>query len=94
MQKNSIYFGVGLLVILMFSALLFIIFNASSMGDLNEQSTTHLIADFDNVSGLRAKAPVRISGVTIGSVAGIFLDKSSFRARVILKLNNIRIILL
>jgi phospholipid/cholesterol/gamma-HCH transport system substrate-binding protein len=43
-----------------------------------------LFADFDDIGGLTDRAPVRISGVTVGRVRAIRLD-SDLRARVTLQ---------
>jgi phospholipid/cholesterol/gamma-HCH transport system substrate-binding protein len=46
----------------------------------------HLTATFDEIGGLTTRAPVVISGVKIGHVAGIGLDEN-LRARVVLDLD-------
>jgi phospholipid/cholesterol/gamma-HCH transport system substrate-binding protein len=43
-----------------------------------------LYAVFDEIGGLKARAPVSIAGVTVGQVIGIDLDPSTLRARVTL----------
>jgi phospholipid/cholesterol/gamma-HCH transport system substrate-binding protein len=43
-----------------------------------------LLAVFDNIGGLKPRAPVAISGVTVGQVVSIDLDPTSLRARVTL----------
>ena len=46
-----------------------------------------LYAHFDEIAGLKVRAPVVISGVKVGQVAGIDLD-DSFRARIRLELDG------
>jgi phospholipid/cholesterol/gamma-HCH transport system substrate-binding protein len=46
-----------------------------------------IVATFDNVGGLSARAPAMISGVKVGRVTGISLDPD-LRARVVLDLDR------
>lgn len=46
----------------------------------------NLVASFDEVGGLKARAPVAISGVTVGQVKSIALDER-LRARVVMDLD-------
>ena len=45
-------------------------------------------AEFDNIGNLKIRAPVSLSGVPIGQVSGIVIDKNNFRALVTLQLNK------
>jgi phospholipid/cholesterol/gamma-HCH transport system substrate-binding protein len=47
-----------------------------------------VFADFDEIGGLKPRAPVVISGVKVGQVASIDLDQKSYRARVTLDLDR------
>ena len=47
-----------------------------------------LYADFDNVGGLKVKAPVKEAGVVIGRVADIRLNPKTYRARVTLNIDK------
>jgi phospholipid/cholesterol/gamma-HCH transport system substrate-binding protein len=39
-------------------------------------------AEFDNIGGLKPRAPVKSAGVVVGRVAGIQFDTKSYKARV------------
>jgi len=55
------------------------------VGNNNYYSVT---AEFNNIGGLRIRAPVSVSGVTVGRVNSISLDPLTFRAKVVLQINN------
>ena len=57
--------------------------NASTT--FNTASTYSIIAEFDNIGGLKVRAPVKSSGVVVGRVDDIQFDNKKFVARV--KLN-------
>lgn len=83
-------FVVGLFVLAGLFALAYLSF---SIGGLQYKGTGGLavFATFDQIAGLKPKAPVEIAGVKVGQVTGIHLD-DSFRARVDLDLDaNLRL---
>ena len=88
MQQKVLNLSVGLLVVFTVFCLFFISLNASFSSDLKKHSGFYIYANFDNVSGLRVKAPVRISGVRIGEVIDIKLNKETFQANVKMQINN------
>jgi phospholipid/cholesterol/gamma-HCH transport system substrate-binding protein len=47
-----------------------------------------LLARFDNIGGLKARAPVRSAGVTIGRVTSIVLDKQTYQGVVTLAIDS------
>lgn len=79
-------FLVGLFVLAGLLALSYLSF---SIGGLSYKGAGGLgvFATFDQIAGLKAKAPVEIAGVKVGQVAGIRLDET-FRARVDLDLDK------
>lgn len=85
MQKKTIDLSVGLLVILAVLAMFFIAVSASGVEGRHAGRFIKISADFDNVSGLRVRAPVKVSGVWIGEVSKITLDPQTYRAHVQLK---------
>lgn len=79
---------VGIFVTLGIAALLFLALRASNLVDYSTGDTYRLHASFDNVGGLRARAPVTIGGVRIGRVISIDYDLENFRARVALEIDQ------
>ena len=44
--------------------------------------------EFDNIGGLKVRAPVKSAGVVVGRVEGIVLDQQKFVAKVTMRLDN------
>lgn len=88
MQKRIIDILVGLFMIAGIMGLLVLAYRVSSFSNYQANSTYTLTADFDNVGGLKVRAPISIGGVKIGQVSGISLDRNTFRAKVILLIDD------
>ena len=74
MGKKSIEIMVGVFVLLGFVGVLFLALKAANLGSFSAGDTYTLVAKFDNIGGLKVRAPVRSAGVTVGRVASITLD--------------------
>lgn len=81
---------VGIFVIAAFLALFVTALRATSMKHRSHADMYHLSADFDNIGGLRVRAPVRIAGVRIGEVSAIHLNKQTFKAVVQIAISDHR----
>ena len=79
MGKKSIEALVGLFVLLGIGGLLFLAFKAANLGSFNSGGSYTLVARFDNIGGLKTRAPVRSAGVTVGRVASIALDPKTYQ---------------
>lgn len=88
MQKKSLDVWVGLFVVLGALALLFLALKAGNMSTMSFQGTYQVVARFDNIGGLKPRAPVKSAGVTVGRVGDISFDDQSFKASVQLQLNS------
>jgi len=85
-SKNDVW--VGLFVLIGAVAILFLALQSANLLSLNFQSTYKVIAKFDNVGGLKAKAAVRSAGVVVGRVEKILFDDKSFQATVYLSMES------
>jgi phospholipid/cholesterol/gamma-HCH transport system substrate-binding protein len=85
-SKNDVW--VGLFVVLGAAAILFLALQAANLLNLSFQPTYRVVAQFDNIGGLKPGAAVRSAGVVVGRVAGISFDDQSYRARVALELEQ------
>lgn len=87
MKKYSKETTVGIFVII---GLALIIFMSIKLGDLRVFSDSHypLTATFNDVTGLKANAPIEMMGVQVGYVEKISLDTRNMKALVVLKLQN------
>jgi phospholipid/cholesterol/gamma-HCH transport system substrate-binding protein len=88
MQRSSNDFWVGLFVLIGATALLFLSLQAANLLTLNFQSSYRVTAKFDNIGGIKPKAPVKSSGVVVGRVDGIAFDDKSFQAQVSLAMDK------
>lgn len=89
MRKKSIDFIVGLFMLAGLLGLILLAFKVSGLTEV--VGTNHyynVTAEFNNIGGLRIRAPVSVSGVKVGRVASISLDPTTFRAKVILQIND------
>lgn len=80
MNKKSTEIFVGLFVALGALALLFLALKAANLASFASGGDTYTVqARFDNIGGLKARAPVRSAGVNVGRVTGITLDAQTFQ---------------
>ena len=80
MGKKSIETLVGVFVLLGILGLLFLALKAANLGSFSNAGNTYaLIARFDNIGGLKVRAPVRSAGVTVGRVTSIALDPKTYQ---------------
>jgi len=88
MKKTALDFWVGLFVVLGFIALLFLALKAGNMSSLSFQSTYPVKLKFDNIGGLKPRAPVKSAGVTVGRVASIGFDSNTYQAVVTIDIDK------
>jgi phospholipid/cholesterol/gamma-HCH transport system substrate-binding protein len=88
MQRKSLDLWVGLFVLLGAAALFFLAMKAGNMSSLSFEQTYPVITKFDNIGGLKPRAPVKSAGVVVGRVADIKFDDKSFQALVTLNLQS------
>ena len=79
MGKKGMETMVGLFVLLGMAGLLFLSLKAANLGSLGGGDTYSVQARFDNIGGLKPRAPVRAAGVTVGRVKSISLDGKTFQ---------------
>ncbi|MBN2647404.1 MAG: outer membrane lipid asymmetry maintenance protein MlaD [Thiotrichales bacterium] len=87
-QSTKFEIGVGFLVTLAVAALLMIALQVSNFSALKETPSYQISALFSNIGGLKVRAPVKLSGVTIGRVQSISIDPASFKARVTMQIDQ------
>lgn len=88
MNNRAVEILVGLFMVAGLVGLLLLAFKVSGLTRLGTANYYILTAEFDNIGGLKVRAPVRASGVKIGYVHDIVIDPATYRARVTLKINN------
>ncbi|MDR0701621.1 MAG: outer membrane lipid asymmetry maintenance protein MlaD [Azoarcus sp.] len=88
MSRTTLDLWVGLFVALGFAALVFLAVKVGSYTDAPGGATYTVEAAFDNIGGLKTRAPVKSAGVVVGRVGGIHFDSQSYRAIVRLDLQR------
>lgn len=79
---------VGAFVAAGLAGLMVLALHVSGLAELRQQPGYQVSAYFDNVGGLREKAPVSMAGVRIGRVESVSLDSERHQARVVLRINE------
>lgn len=93
MQKKSTEITVGMFVAAGIAALFMLAMKVSNLAEFSEKEGYQVVAEFENIGGLKVRSAVTMAGVRVGRVANISLDPNSYNARVTLNLysefNNI-----
>lgn len=88
MQRKSLDLWVGMFVLLGAAALFFLAMKAGNMSSLSFEATYPVITKFDNIGGLKPRAPVKSAGVVVGRVGEIRFDDKTYQAVVTLELET------
>ena len=89
MNRTVLDVWVGIFVVIGVVALFVLAFkvgNASTT--FNVGDTYRITADFENIGGLKVRAPVKSAGVVVGRVDGIQFDSKKYMARVTLNVDK------
>lgn len=87
-RKPVIEILVGLFMIAGVAALAFLAFQVSGLAQFSTGKYYEVIAQFDNIGDLKPRAPVTIGGVRVGQVGRITLDRNTYRAAVVLEIDE------
>jgi len=82
MTRDKTDFRVGLFVLLGILALGFLALRAGNMSSFSFAPTYQVQARFDNLGGLKVRAPIKSSGVVVGRVSAIQFDNEAYQALV------------
>ena len=88
MQRKSFDIWLGLFVLLGAVALMFLALKAGNMSSFSFEKTYTVSSRFDNIGGLKPRAPVKSAGVVVGRVGDITFDNQDYRALVTLQLQE------
>jgi len=79
---------VGFFMLLFFAAMVILALKVSNLASLTGGAGYEVTAYFENIGGLKPRAPVAASGVRVGRVAKIEYDGETFQALVTLNIDN------
>ncbi|HEX9391892.1 MAG TPA: outer membrane lipid asymmetry maintenance protein MlaD [Usitatibacteraceae bacterium] len=88
MDRKTIDLWVGLFILLGFAALLILALRVGNLGADHVNETYTVSAHFENIGGLKSKAPVKSAGVLVGRVTDIKFDNEKFQAIVSMTMDN------
>ena len=71
MNRSTIDLWVGIFVAVGFGAILFLALKVGNLITLDRTPGYHLEASFDNIGGLKLRAPVKAAGVVVGRVEAV-----------------------
>lgn len=89
MRKSAIDVWVGIFVAIGLLAALFLALKVGNMNAVSFQPTYTITARFDNIGGLKPRAPVKSAGVVVGRIADIRFDDTTYQATVTMTLERI-----
>ena len=88
MRKSTIDVWVGIFVAIGLLAALFLALKVGNMNAVSFQPTYTITARFDNIGGLKPRAPVKSAGVVVGRIADIRFDDTTYQATVTMTLER------
>ena len=86
MTRSTIDLWVGFFVALGLGALLFLALKVGNLASSTTGETYAVQARFDNIGGLKVRAPVKSAGVVVGRVSNINFDAEAYQAVVTMQL--------
>jgi phospholipid/cholesterol/gamma-HCH transport system substrate-binding protein len=88
MNRAAIDLWVGIFVTIGLGAILFLGLKVGNLLTLDRTPGYRLEASFDNIGGLKVRAPVKAAGVVVGRVESIRLDTKTYEAVVTMRINQ------
>jgi phospholipid/cholesterol/gamma-HCH transport system substrate-binding protein len=88
MNRSAIDLWVGIFVVIGIGAIGFLSLKVGNLTSVSSAPGYHLDAAFDNIGGLKLRAPVKAAGVVVGRVEGIKLDPQTYQAVVSMRIDQ------
>lgn len=88
MNRAMLDLWVGVFVVAGIGALMFLALKVGSMNTVDAKDSYQVTAHFENIGGLKARAPVKSAGVVVGRVSSISFDDKTYEAEVTLSLDK------
>ena len=88
MNTKSTEILVGLFMAIGLASLFMLAMKVSNLNIYNNDEGYEIIANFDDISGLKIKSPVTMAGVRIGRVSDILFDSQTFEAVVKIRIES------
>jgi phospholipid/cholesterol/gamma-HCH transport system substrate-binding protein len=88
MKRTTVDLWVGVFVTAGLVALLVLALKVGNASSVSASDGYRLTATFDNIGGLKVRAPVKSAGVVVGRVERIEFDNEAYQARVTVRLDK------
>jgi phospholipid/cholesterol/gamma-HCH transport system substrate-binding protein len=88
MNRAGIDLWVGIFVAIGLGAIVFLALKVGNLVTIGNEPGYRLEARFDNIGGLKLRAPVKAAGVVVGRVESVRLDARSYEAVVTLRIDR------
>jgi phospholipid/cholesterol/gamma-HCH transport system substrate-binding protein len=88
MDRATIDLWVGIFVTIGIGAIVFLALRVGNLTSLQSTPSYHLEAAFDNIGGLKLRAPVKAAGVVVGRVDRISFDPKTYQAVVTMRIDE------
>ena len=88
MKRKTLDLWVGVFVAMGLGALLFLALKVGNLASFSAAPTYLVKANFDNIGGLKKRAPVKSAGVVVGHVADIAFDTEIYEATVMFSIDK------
>jgi phospholipid/cholesterol/gamma-HCH transport system substrate-binding protein len=88
MNRSVIDLWVGIFVAIGIGAILFLALKVGNLVSFGNTPGYRLEARFDNIGGLKLRAPVKAAGVVVGRVESVRLDTTTYQAIVTMKIDQ------
>ncbi|MDG6777425.1 outer membrane lipid asymmetry maintenance protein MlaD [Thiomicrorhabdus sp. zzn3] len=87
-RQLKVEIWVGAFVLMTLVSLAVIAFQVSNFNSWKDKPSYQVSALFNNIGGLKVRAPVKISGVVVGRVVDISVDPKTYQAKVVMSIYN------
>jgi phospholipid/cholesterol/gamma-HCH transport system substrate-binding protein len=88
MNRKPMDLWVGVFVAIGLVALLFLALKVGNLASFSAAETYLVKANFDNIGGLKKRAPVKSAGVVVGRVEDIVFDTETYEAAVMFSIDK------
>ncbi len=88
MKRTTVDLWVGVFVTAGLIALLTLALKVGNASTVSAADGYVVFGQFENIGGLKSRAPVKSAGVVVGRVGGIIFDDQKFSARVTIRIDK------
>jgi phospholipid/cholesterol/gamma-HCH transport system substrate-binding protein len=88
MTRKELDLWVGVFVVIGMGALLFLSLKVANLASFSARDTYLIKAKFDNIGGLKNRAPIKSAGVVVGHISDVHFDNETFQAVVSLSVES------